>query len=106
MIEDAFWLTLVSAGVFLSYLPHLYFSTQRYRSEHSYRAFRGLFVAIMLQIGLLRIVLGAAARISPSTHTPVDVLSAITAPVLSLFLLTGGIVLAFSWVSEARARAR
>jgi hypothetical protein len=103
--DDALWLVAVTAVVFLSYLPHLFYSIQRWHQERSFRSTRGLFVALMLQLGMLRILIGVTDRAVPGQGA-VGLLNTITAPVLTAFLLSGGVFLTATWIIERRRRVR
>lgn len=103
MRPDDVWLTVVSAVVFVVYLDHLFHAGKLWRREHSARAFRNLFIAVMLQVGLFRILIGVANRAWPSIQ-PLEVIRAVTSPILTLMLLSGGIVIAWSWRAQAKWR--
>jgi hypothetical protein len=94
--EEGLLFLVISVTIFATYLYHLFSAIDLWRIERSARSFRGAFIAVMLQLGLLRIVLAVAARVWPEAQIIV-ILNAITAPILSLLLLSGGVVLIYTW---------
>lgn len=96
MESDALWLSILSGLLFLVWADHLWHAIGFYRKERSLRAFRNLFIAVMLQVGLLRIWIGATTRAAP-TDPILPYLQAFTAPLLTLLLLSGGFVVAWTW---------
>jgi len=103
--EDTLWLATLSLTVFCTYLYHLYRAGRQWRRERSYRALRNFFIAIMLQVGLARIVLGAALRAFPDVQVLI-LANTVTAPILYVMLLSGGLVLALAWLADDRAAKR
>ena len=93
---DSLWLAGLSFIVWLFYLDHLYHAIRLYAAEKSYRAFRNSFIAVMLQVGLTRIAIGSLQIAFPDQTFFVD-LRNWTAPMLTFLLLTGAVVLAYTW---------
>jgi hypothetical protein len=102
---DAFWLSVVTAVVFVTWTYHLYRSMDLWWRERGYRALRGMFIAIMLQVGLLRIWIGASTRAFPEIPW-LRLLQDMTAPVLTALLLSGGVLLFITWKADDRQKAR
>lgn len=96
MASDALWLSIASGLLFLVWLDHLWHAIGIWRSERSLRSFRNLFIAVMLQVGFLRIWLGATVRAAPDDPI-LPILQAFVAPLLTLLLLSGGFVVAVTW---------
>ena len=103
--NDALWLGVVGLLVFSTYLYNLYRSTRMYFSERSLRAVRALFVSVMLQVGLARIVLGSFVRAYPDIRW-LDFAQDVVAPVLTILLLSGGVVMMITWKADDRRRVR
>jgi hypothetical protein len=103
--NDAFWLGVVGLIVFISYLYNLHRSTQMYFNERSLRAVRALFVSVMLQIGLFRIMVGSFYRAYPDVWW-LAFLQTVTAPILTVLLLSGGVVMMITWKADDRIRDR
>ena len=93
---DSVWLAAVSFLVWVIYIDHLYHAVKLYTLERSYRAFRNGFIAVMLQLGLTRITIGSLQIAFPDVQFFMT-LRTITAPLLTFFLLTGAIVLVYTW---------
>lgn len=96
MNHDALWLSIVSGLMVLAWGDHLYHAGRLWAAERSLRSFRNLFIAVMLEFGMLRIWLGATVRAAPG-EVVLARLQDITAPVLSLLILSGAIVIAYTW---------
>lgn len=96
MAGDGLWLSILSGLNFLVWTYHLYRAVQLWRSERRFRSFRNLFIAIMLQVGLLRIWLTATTRAAPNDQL-LPLVNAFVAPLLTLLLLSGGFVVAWTW---------
>lgn len=96
---DAFWLAAITGLVFFVYGYHFYRCVGWFRRVRSRTAFRALFIAIMLQLGFLRIIVGSLVRALPQVHWLV-VAQTIVAPLLTLMLLSGGFVLWWTWRQE------
>lgn len=96
MDSDALWLSIASGLLFLVWADHLLHTIAQWRRERSLRSFRGLFIAVMLQVGLLRIWVGATTRAAPDDRI-LPILQAFVAPLLTLLLLSGGFVMAYTW---------
>ena len=103
--EDALWLALLSGIVFLTYTYHLYRSAKLWRRERTYRSIRAFFIAVMLQLGLFRIALGAMLRAYPEA-TWLVTLNNFAAPILYVMLLSGGVLLGVAWILDDRAAKR
>lgn len=101
--SDSLWLSVITAVVFLTYLDHLWHSIQRWRIDRSAAAFRGLFIAIMLQVGLFRVLVGIVQRAFPDVLW-IEVVRITTAPILTVMLLSGGLVLSWSWRTKREWR--
>lgn len=99
--EDALWLAAITAVVFLIYGYHFYRAARLHVKERSMRSFRNLFIAIMLQLGFLRIFIGSLSRAMPTLPGLVGV-QLVVAPLLTLMLLSGGVVLWWTWRSDDR----
>lgn len=98
--SDALWLAGVTVIVAVVYGYHLYRTLRKWTTEeHSERAFRNFFIAVMLEIGLFRILIGSLVRAYPQEHWLVTIQD-VTAPLLSLLLLSGGIVILWTWRHE------
>jgi hypothetical protein len=96
MDSDALWFSILSGLLFLVWGDHLWHAFNAYRRERNLRSFRGLFIAVMLQVGLLRIWIGATVRAAPDDRI-LPLLNAMVAPLLTLLLLSGGFVVAWTW---------
>lgn len=94
--SDGFWILTVGALVVLLWLPHAYYATRYWRRERTALAFRAFFIAVMLEVGLLRGVLAGAARLWPQVEV-VQVANRALAPIIFLFLLTGAIIAYVTW---------
>jgi hypothetical protein len=99
--EDSFWVVIVSALTFVTWLPNFVWQWRAWRSERTPRSFRHFFIATMVQVGLLRIVLSASARAWP-TLSAIQVVNLVTAPILTIMLLSGGLVAIYTWRSGVR----
>lgn len=99
MDSDALWLSIVAGLIFLVWLFHLYRAFRLWRRERSWRSFRNLFIAVMLQLGLFRIWLGATRLAAPDDPI-LEAAHLVTSPLLSLLLLSGGFVVAFAWTQD------
>lgn len=99
--DDGVWLVVVGVAVSVSWLPHLVFSARRWRHERSHRAFRGLFVAAMMQMALMGGTTSSILRTWPF----IDWLafpSTIFRVVSLALVLSGGLVLWAAWIHERR----
>lgn len=97
---DALWLAGITLLVSLVYAYHLYRTARKwFVEEHSTRAFRNFFIAIMLQLGFFRIFIGSMVRAFPGEQWLVAA-QGVAAPLLSLMLLSGGFVLYWTWRNE------
>lgn len=95
--EDYGWIVAASLGTFTLWLPHLILSIRLWLHERKPRSFRGAYIAVMLQIGLLRIVLSAATLTWPDVGW-INFLNLLTAPVLTAALISGAFVALYSWL--------
>lgn len=106
--EDALWLGLVSLAVMLTWSYDLYRASSAVGHASApvpmLTNARGLFRSATIMVGLLRITLGSFVRAYPDTSWLVVAQSAL-APVLTLLLLTGGLVLIVLWKLEDRERS-
>jgi hypothetical protein len=99
--DDATWLVIASAITFVSWLPNTLLSARLWLEERSARAFRAVYVAFLLQVGLLRIVFSTAARNWPNNEW-VQLVNNLTAPILTILLVSGGLVAWWTWRSLRR----
>ena len=103
--NDALWLAIVGVLVLATYVYHLVRSALRTAADRSWIAARGTFVATLLVIGVTRIAVGSFVRAFPTVEW-LGTVQDLIAPVLTLLLLSGGIVLGILWTLEDRDRAR
>lgn len=99
--EDALILGVVSIVVTLTWSYHWIRALQRWQHERSYTQARQSFVATMLILSGVRIIVGSFVRAFPTVHWLVVVQTAV-APILTLMLLTGGVVMIALWLLEDR----
>ena len=102
--DDATWLVVVSGLIFVTWLPHLVFSYLRWRhpSRFPHTRFaplRGLFVAVMLELGILRAMGAGFLALIPSIPWLDDIVLVLTA-VLTLMVMSGGLLMAATWLVE------
>lgn len=97
-VEDALWLAVFSIAIFVVWLDHLYHAIRRYRHDRTVRSFRNAFIAVMLQVGLARIAVAALFRLYP--NDVIGWVAAFLSPILTLLLLSGAIVVFWSWRVE------
>lgn len=90
------WAAGATAIVIVTYLPNTWKSIWLWKHERSARAFRGMFLSVMIFLGLVRILFGSLQRAFPNID-PLQVLNEISAPILTLMLLIGGIVTFYTW---------
>ena len=105
--EDALWLAVVTLVVAVTW------SYDLLRAGHAlatltipharYTNARALFRSAVIMVGLTRIALGSFARAYPGVHW-IQTAQDFLAPILTLFLLTGGIVMIVLWRFEDNAR--
>jgi len=93
---DGLWLAFVSTVIYLVWVDHAHHAFRLWFHERTMRSFRNLFIAVMLQVGFLRIVIGSMVRATPE-NLMLERIQDITAPVLSLLILSGGFVVAYTW---------
>jgi fumarate reductase subunit C len=98
---DALWLTIAGIAVFISWLYPFYRTWKKWVEERSYRAIRAAFIMTLLQVGLFRIVLGSSVRAYPENAFLTALQNSI-APVVSIMLLSGGILLTITWILDDR----
>lgn len=92
--------SLLTAVVFLLYIDHAYRSYKLWNRERGYRALRGFFISVMLLVGMLALVLGAAAASFPDARDFAVFLGSI----IRGMLLVGGILIFISWRKEGPPR--
>lgn len=99
--EDALLLGIASIVVTLTWSYHWIRALRRWRRERSYAQARAAFVATMLMLSGLRIIIGSFVRAFPSikwlTYAQLGV-----APVLTMMLLSGGVLMIVLWTLEDR----
>ena len=103
--EDALWLGVVTVIVTLTWSYHWVRALHRWGHERSFSTSRAAFVSTMLIVGLVRIAVGSFVRAAPTVGWLVFIQSAL-APLLTLFLFTGGVVMIVLWMAEDRAARR
>lgn len=105
--EDAFWLGIVGIIVMLTWSYDLQRVVRALLSRSvpipHYINARALFRTSGIMIGLLRITLGSFARAYPGAEW-LQRVQDFTAPILTLFLLSGGLVMFILWKLEDRER--
>lgn len=103
--EDAFWLGIVGLVVLLTWSYDLYRVLralwQDYDPLYRFTNGRALLRSSAIVVGLVRIVLGSFVRAYPNIHW-LRVGQDAMAPILTLILLTGGLVLIVLWKLEDR----
>ena len=107
---DALWLGIVGVLVTLTWVyPWLRSVFRAASDEHPvrprYQNIRGAFLASMLMVGLVRIFVGSFVRAFPTVRW-LELSQDALAPVLTLLLLSGGIVMTVLWILEDRDRRR
>lgn len=104
--EDALILGLVTIAVTLTWGYHWIRALRRWRRDRSYPTGRAAFVATMLILSGIRIIVGSFVRAFPGIGWLAIVQTAV-APLLTLMLLSGGVILFALWRLEDRQeRAR
>ena len=103
--EDALLLGIASIIVTLTWAYHWIRALRRWRHERSFPATRAAFVASMLMLSGLRIIVGSFVRAFP-TVTWLSYVQLAVAPVLTLMLLSGGVLMIVLWTLEDRQRRR
>lgn len=94
--EDGLWAAVATALTLATWMPNTWKSVRLWRDERSPRSFRGMFLSVMIFLGLVRILIGSLNRAFPASQ-PIEVVNLATAPILTLLLLTGGLVTWYTW---------
>lgn len=94
--EDGLWAAVATAVTMATWTPNTVKSIRLWRDERSPRSFRGMFLSVMIFLGLVRILIGSLNRAFPANDA-IDVVNLATAPVLTLLLLSGGLVTWYTW---------
>lgn len=97
--SDALWLSIVAGLVFLVWGYHCFRAVRLTINTRSFRNFRNAFIAVMLQVGMFRIWIASAITLAPDEPW-LNLMQQFTAPLLSLLLLSGGFVVAYTWWRE------
>lgn len=105
--EDAFWLGIVGIIVMLTWSYDLERALRSLMSKTApfahYTNARAIFRSSGIMVGLLRITVGSFARAFPTVGW-LQAVQDFTAPIITLFLLSGGVVMIVLWKLEDRER--
>ena len=96
MNADGLWAAVATGLTILTWIPNTVKSVGMWVDERTPRAFRGMFLSVMIFVGLVRILIGSLNRAFPGNDA-IEIINLATAPVLTLMLLSGGIVTWYTW---------